>query len=445
MRLENALRSIPGCEEVSLPFWDETLDPEGPIPAILTSPTFDLDGDNTNPLYSYTLQEALIQNVRGAGGRYTKHAGYTTVRYPLSGLVGNENDRAQTEIHNEAYPDAAANISVLNANVSAWLTGTVQITPDGDPETRIPDTFSVLSRYQLCLEAPNYTVFSNVTSQNQWIKDHGSTNPHYVVSLESPHNAIHLAVGGFYQKGVYNADPIIGANGDMGDNETASFDPIFYFHHCFIDYTFWQWQRRHNKTAPGSLDVLGGGYAGTVIPDGEGLPYLAPGTQLDMDSSLYPFRKPDQTYYSSKDVTDIETQLGYTYGPGSLDPLLAAPEGRLHEIGSQIVTLKHVHNVNRVDYPGSFVIRTFAKDHAGNKIEIGREAVLSRQNIAGCANCQNKLDVQSLVPIYQGLLDTLRGDKRAEEIEYWAEIHTHNNLGDVPLEVHGKAPIVEDL
>lgn len=31
LRLENALRSIPGCEEVALPFWDEAI--EGLLPA----------------------------------------------------------------------------------------------------------------------------------------------------------------------------------------------------------------------------------------------------------------------------------------------------------------------------------------------------------------------------------------------------------------------------
>ena len=110
-----------------------------------------------------------------------------------------------------------------------------------DPTTRQPDTYSVYSRYRLCLKAPNYTVFSNNSSATQWIKDHGSTDPHYVVSLESPHNAIHLAVGGFYKAGVYKADPILGANGDMGDSETASFDPVFFLHHCFVDHVFWKW------------------------------------------------------------------------------------------------------------------------------------------------------------------------------------------------------------
>ncbi|KAL7620341.1 hypothetical protein AAE478_009335 [Parahypoxylon ruwenzoriense] len=448
MRVENALRSIPGCEDVTLPFWDELFDPETPVPLILTSPTFPFVGGDPNPLYSYTLQEALTHNVEEANDRYTKPPGYTTVRYPLSGLVGNEADKKETETHNKIYANESENAEILNKNVSAWLAGTVHIPDDGDPKTPIPDTFSVLGRYRLCLEAPNYTVFSNTTSQNQWIKDFWRGERHYVISLESPHNTIHLAVGGFYQKGVYNADPIIGANGDMGDNETASFDPIFYFHHCFVDYVFWKWQERHRRTAAGSLDVIPY-YPGTIVPDGDGMPYLPPGTKLDMNTPLYPFRKPDQTYYSSNEVTDIVKQLGYTYGRGSLDYihgpgfLDSEPVDRLHEIERQIVGFKRVHNVNRADYSGSFVIRTFALDSTGNKIEIGREPVLRRRDVAGCANCQNKLDVESLVPLYRGLLDALCGDRKAEEIKYSVDIHTHNSLRG-GLRSGGKGPIVDD-
>ena len=126
------------------------------------------------------------------------------------------------ELHNSAYTDRAVQTQILNGNVANWMDGTVQITPDPtDPITRQPDTYSIYSTYRLCLEAPNYRVFSNNSSATQLVKDHGGTDPHYVVSLECPHNATHLAVGGFYQAGVYNADPILGANGDMGDNETT--------------------------------------------------------------------------------------------------------------------------------------------------------------------------------------------------------------------------------
>ena len=429
LRLENALRSIPGCADVTIPFWDECFGAPNPtpIPEVLTSPTYPLDNDDYNPLYSYTLQKALEEKVQGANERYSKHAGYTTVRYPLSGLVGTEEDRQQTEIHNAAYADPMVRTQILNANVANWLEGTVQIAPDPDPETRQPDTFSVFERFKICLNAPNYTVFSNTTSAAQYIIDHGQEDidKHYVVSLESPHNAIHLAVGGFYQAGVYNADPIIGANGDMGDNETASFDPIFYLHHCFIDYVFWQWQKRQGFTAPGSLTVIED-YPGTISADG--VPGIPPGSVLDMNTYLYPFKKPNsQDWYTSNDLTDIEGQLGYSYGLGSLDithaPLLGSPDA------APLVAVKRVHNISRAQFAGSFVIRTYARGPAGgDRVEIGREPILSRWNVKGCANCQDKLSVQSLVPLDTKLLKFLgaKEDARSDEgIVYEVEIQTH--------------------
>ena len=200
--------------------------------------------------------------------------------------MGTDEARKQTEVHNAAFTNHAQNAQILNDNVTQWLLGTVNI-PDDQKGSRRPDTYSVRSRFLRSLFAPNYTVFSNTASQNQWIKGHGDgSSSHYVVSLESPHNAIHLALGGFYQAGVYNASPIRGANGDMGDNDTASFDPIFHFHHCFIDYAFAVWQRLWGFTTRGSLTVIRD-YNGTILKVGQP-PNFPPGTHLDMTTPLYP-------------------------------------------------------------------------------------------------------------------------------------------------------------
>ena len=87
LRMEDALRSIPGCQDVTIPFWDELANPESTseptIPSVLTSPTFELDGRTDNPLYSYKLQAEIVNLV--GGNRSGKPEGYNTVRYPLSG------------------------------------------------------------------------------------------------------------------------------------------------------------------------------------------------------------------------------------------------------------------------------------------------------------------------------------------------------------------------
>ena len=111
------------------------------------------------------------------------------------------------------------------------------------------------AKYRACLDAPNFTVFSNTSSAAQWNDDPGS-GAVPVVPLESPHNAIHLALGGYdvpgkkVIPGTNDYSPIEGANGDMGENDTAALDPIFYFHHCFVDRMFWLWQKRHGRTDP---------------------------------------------------------------------------------------------------------------------------------------------------------------------------------------------------
>ena len=57
-------------------------------------------------------------------------------------------------------------------------------------------------------------------------------------------------------------------NEDMGDKETAGFNLIFFFHHCFIDYTFAVWQRLHNRTKRGDLTLIPD-YPGTILKVGQ--------------------------------------------------------------------------------------------------------------------------------------------------------------------------------
>lgn len=501
LRLEDALRSIEGCQDVTLPFWDECLyltsiiipistsdtedlptsplpapqEPTPYIPRILTMPTFQLAGETTpirNPLYSYRLQKHLSDQIEGADQRYSKPLHYETVRYPLSGLVGNPEDKELTELHNSNYTVESERTEILNKNVEAWLLGTVKIEDDGNPDTDLPsDLTSVYSRFLNCLKAPNYTVFSNTSTQVAWNKQHSQD---MVISLESPHNSIHLAVGGFYQDGKYNADPILGANGDMGANEMAGFDPIFFFHHCFIDYAFWQWQKRHGLTEKGSLQIdydIGEGKdkgAGTkVVPGDAGYPLGDDdaGKNLTMDTHLYPYKKADDTYYTSHDVTNI-VDLGYEYDLGSLDePLERRPEarpwiplvGEPGPINRSIALKKLVTGINRADYPGSFVIRTYTTLPSGKEIEVGREPILSRWRVSNCANCRDKLEVESVVALDHVLLDLLKGSDKNREPEFRVKVYTFDQIRetqypssrrpDIPYAGPGgpSEPIIRDL
>lgn len=387
-RLEQALQSIPGCADVMLPFWDETSDDsrDNGIPSALTDQYFTLDGVQIdNPLRSFVFPVAITDQVQGDNALYSKPEGYETVRYPLSGLVGTPQDQAATAAHNAQYPDYATNVTLLNGNIKAWLNTLINI--DG---TVVGEVYN---KFVKCLNAPSYTLFSNTTSMSNWNNNNPSNR---VTALESPHNNIHLAVGGFDVPGQGNFSPISGANGDMGENDTAGLDPIFFFHHCFIDYTFWTWQRKNGFTDSFTIDSSDPGavYNSQVNPPPADADPNAP---ITMATPLNPFVKSDGTSFATTDVVNIETQLGYTYGPGSLDGFVDAVAGGLMfakavPAPDPAARTVHVAGIDRSKIRGSFLIEAYAMVDGKEQL-IGREAVLSRWHVEGCANCQNHLRV----------------------------------------------------
>ncbi len=406
-KLEKALQSIPGCEDVMLPFWDECSQESltTGIPSALTQETFTLDGvEIPNPLRSFVFNQNITDNINGDDPNYSKPKGYETVRYPLSGLVGTEADRAATKAHNAMYPNYAENVQILNLNVIAWLTSYIVV--NGKP---IPT--NVHQKYIDCLDAPNYTLFSNTTSAQQWNQINGTT----IVPLESPHNSIHLAVGGYDAPG-YDRSPIPGANGDMGENDTAGLDPIFFFHHCFVDRVFWLWQKKHGKTD--SFDIIPE-YPGTNTVDSQGpTPGMVPNSWLTMESPMAPFKKDDGSFYRSLDCVNIETQLGYTYGPGSLDDVAAAKAMLAAAPSAPAV---RVRGINRAAIRGSFLISAFANVE-GKRLHLGTEAILSRWSVQGCMNCQAHLEAKAAIGLH-GLSESDLGNAR-----YEVEVRTHDQV-----------------
>jgi tyrosinase len=410
LRLEDALRSVPGCADVTLPYWDETGEDslKGGVPWALTQKDVVLDGQPIpNPLRSFVLTANIVDNIAHDNPDYSKPKGYETVRYPLSGLVGPD-DIAKTKVHNAQYPDYDKNVQIMNENIVNWLTS--QIVVEGKP---IPN--NVHKKFQDCLNAPNYTVFSNTTSAAQWNQNlPAGTLP--VVPLESPHDSIHLAVGGC-DVPTYDRSPIEGANGDMGENDTAGLDPIFFFHHCFIDRMFWLWQKRHGFTD--RLDVIAG-YPGTNSVDNQGpTPGTPPNSWLTLESPLDPFRCTEngaERAYTSLDCINIERQLGYTYGPGSLE--VHAQLAALAQEGGRAV---HVRGIDRARIRGSFMISAFANID-GRRQHLGTEAVLSRWHVEGCANCQTHLEASAFIPLH-GLRDEAM---RSNSIE--VEVRTRDGL-----------------
>lgn len=116
-----------------------------------------------------------------------------------------------------------------------------------------------------------------------------------VVPLELPHNSMHLAIGGLQVPGAPSVHSA--SQGDMGENETAAFDPVFYFHHCFIDYVFWKWQDQHDQKD--HLDIT---------PDMQG------SKGADIDTPLEPFTMTDP-------ITGTERWMTSKVNESLLDPV----------------------------------------------------------------------------------------------------------------------------
>ena len=118
----------------------------------------------SNPLRSFVFNKSIVDNINGDDPNYGKPKEYETVRYPLSGLVGTEADRKATKDHNDKFPDYNENVTLLNRNIVDWLTSHIVV------QGKTIQT-NVAQKYAACLDAPNYTVFSNTTSALQWNED----------------------------------------------------------------------------------------------------------------------------------------------------------------------------------------------------------------------------------------------------------------------------------
>ncbi|WP_017324553.1 tyrosinase family protein [Synechococcus sp. PCC 7336] len=424
-KIEQALQSI--VPDVTMPFWDETSEEtlKHGIPTVLTQEQFELDGKLIdNPLRSFVLPEALSDQLPGDDQDYVKPAGYETVRYPLSGLVGTPEARAATDAHNAKYPHSSVNTELLNQNVTAWLHGAGPHTSGPSPSDPNPKKNGIYWQFKRCLKTPNYTVFSNTTSAGQWHLDHPDRIP--VTPLEAPHNDIHLSVGGFDLPGAGESGQIAGANGDMGENNTAGLDPIFFFHHCNVDRMFWLWQKQNGKTD--KIEIIDGFY-GTSSSDSQGpTPGISPGTKLTLETPLYPFAKDNfGTIFTSNDCVNIEKDLGFTYGSGSLEKP-AAPEEEVAGFSTQTLM---VRGIDRAHFQGSFVLLAYATVASGKKYYLGHYSVLSRRNVVRCANCLTHQEVIAHFSLSNVPADEVEGATFSFDIQHRGPNLRENFIPDV--------------
>lgn len=320
LRLEQALQSVleKGHERVALHYWDASSKEstsEG-LPDIVTAKFVYIDGEYVpNPLLKFKLPEAIEDNVSPSENSqfYEKEAGYETCRYPYSGIRSPDDAKAAAIEHNKKIDcrDETPQ-SLLQANIIGWL------------NVGAREREGVAQQLEDCLDTTDYNPFSNTTSV-------GSAD----VSLEQPHNDLHVAIGGFTQPqtnedgsvkqdslGNFRWDgPIEGANGDMGANEVASYDPIFFLHHSNIDRMLWIWQKKYKKTNPKTFTIDNSDETDKGISNSNqgATPNQTWGQKLNESTILYPFQDEYGVPRTSKDCINIVSQLDYDYSIGSLD------------------------------------------------------------------------------------------------------------------------------
>ena len=96
-------------------------------------------------------------------------------------------------------------------------------------------------------------------------------------------------------------------------------DPIFFFHHCFVDRVFWIWQKNHGSTdAPRD-------HSGVSRHELGRQPKADAWHRAQLVADIWTRRSirsrsrdGKECPYTSRDCINIETQLGFTYSKGSL-------------------------------------------------------------------------------------------------------------------------------
>jgi tyrosinase len=135
-------------------------------------------------------------------------------------------------------------------------------------------------------------------------------------SIEAVHNTIHTTVGGSGFSASANQPAVSG--GHMTFLPLASFDPMFWVHHCNIDRIFALWQTVHPDSYGATQQAT---HATWTIAQGE---------TVDANYGMKPFRKSATDFLTCNDVRDWADTFHYTY------PEFVITDGSAGQIGQVI-------------------------------------------------------------------------------------------------------------
>merc|ERR1711907_795577 len=103
-----------------------------------------------------------------------------------------------------------------------------------------------------------------------------------------------------------------------------------------------------------------------------------------VDTPLYPFKLPNGNDATTKDGFNIETQLNYTYGEGSLE----VGTDTYAQLASLPECAADIEITNFPKPPASFVIYVMEELDDGKRQCIGVSGFFGRRNAKICRNCQ---------------------------------------------------------
>ncbi|KZV94400.1 Di-copper centre-containing protein [Exidia glandulosa HHB12029] len=272
--------------------------------------------------------------------------------------------------------------------------------------------------------------FSNTTVQSDPSKGASSVSK----SLEAVHNSIHIIIGGA---------------GHLGQNDFASFDPVFWLHHANNDriYALWEYCYPNYWVGAGYNNKNTGKFTYFTQPTG-GTFYQLDHSRVDQATDMLPFRKARDAYWTPQDVRSLENRPDvlpkyYSYPPvDGLDVTASATDAQrlklrarmqahfgLHAtvVESSYRTLTHsspffantildtLHvpsGVNAISNYRHFLVSVTLNEHAFNdsytfelvyrpsteEAEVSTHvAVLSRPKSTRCAACHGRAAVGNTV------------------------------------------------
>uniref|UniRef100_A0A7M5UEV7 Tyrosinase copper-binding domain-containing protein n=1 Tax=Clytia hemisphaerica TaxID=252671 RepID=A0A7M5UEV7_9CNID len=231
-----------------------------------------------------------------------KAAGYTTCRYPFSGLMNPRNPSKYTtnsQLQNNylnlllRYPE-----DYLNQNIVHSLNNL--------HHPLIP----IKEMYERCLDIDNYNQFSNIVSAT------GGQ-----ISLEQASiNMLHTLGGNSPPSKEFQIELVAGSHGDLGAKEMAAFDPLFFLHMANVDRIFWLWQTKYQVNTVLQAVHYNTRRRNQAKEWSRAFPNATGRSRIGYEYSTKPLYiwSRQSTKQSPMDIIDIVNQLNYRYTNGSI-------------------------------------------------------------------------------------------------------------------------------